>query len=47
MAWGVLASATGQEAPAVVAGQLRDLGAHVEREFPDVRRFIRPGFDAG
>ena len=46
-AWAVLASATGQEAPAVVAGQLHDLGAHVEREFPDVRRFKRPGFDAG
>ena len=46
-AWEVLASATGQEAPAVVAAQLRDLGILVEREFPDVRRFIRPGFDAG
>ena len=46
-AWEALASAAGQEAPAEVARHLRELGTHVEREFPDVRRFIRPGFDAG
>ena len=46
-AWEVLASATKQEAPAVVAGQLRELRGHVQREFPDVWRFMRPGFDAG
>lgn len=45
-AWGVIASATGQETPAVLADQLRDLQAEVEREFPDAWKFVRPGFDA-
>ena len=44
-AWGVLASATGQETPIVLADQLRDLRAEVERAFPDAWRFQRPGFD--
>jgi hypothetical protein len=46
-AWRVLASATGQETPGVLADQLRDLRAQVEREFPDAWRFLRPGFDEG
>jgi hypothetical protein len=46
-AWTVLASATGQETPVVLADQLRDLGAEVEREFPAAWRFRRPGFDQG
>lgn len=44
-AWGVLATATGQQTPAVLADQLRDLRAEVEREFPDAWKFVRPGFD--
>ena len=44
-AWRVLASATAQETPVVLADQLRDLRAEVEREFPDAWRFMRPGFD--
>jgi len=46
-AWSVLASASGQETPAVLAEQLKDLRAEVEREFPDAWSFVRPGFDAG
>jgi hypothetical protein len=44
-AWSVLASATGQHTPAVLAAQLTDLRAEVERAFPDAWRFRRPGFD--
>jgi hypothetical protein len=44
-AWSALASATGQDTPAVLAQQLNDLGVQVEREFPDAWRFLRPGFD--
>jgi hypothetical protein len=44
-AWSALASATGQHTPAVLAAQLRDLRAEVERTFPDAWRFRRPGFD--
>ena len=44
-AWRVLASATGQETPVVLADQLQDLRREIEREFPDVWRFKRPGFD--
>ena len=45
-AWSVLASATGQDTPAVLAAQLNELGGQVECEFPDAWRFTRPGFDA-
>ena len=45
-AWSVLASATGQDTPAVLAAQLNGLGGQVECEFPDAWRFRRPGFDA-
>src|SRR5262245_29183607 len=44
-AWSLLASATGQHTPAVLAAQLTDLRAEVERTFPDAWRFRRPGFD--
>jgi hypothetical protein len=44
-AWSVLASSTGQETPAALATQMRDLIADVERAFPNARRFKRPGFD--
>jgi hypothetical protein len=44
-AFEVLASATGLDAPALVASQLKDLREAVEREFPGAWKFRRPGFD--
>jgi hypothetical protein len=44
-AWRIIAHATGQDTPAAIADQLRDLEHHVERTFPRARAFIRPGFD--
>jgi hypothetical protein len=41
-----VASATGDAEAARLGADLRDLGRHVEREFPNAWRFIRPGFDA-
>jgi hypothetical protein len=45
-AWSVLASATDEDTPAVLAAHLKDLRTEVERTFPDAWRFRRPGFDA-
>jgi hypothetical protein len=45
IAWRIIAHATGQETPAVIADQLRDLRHEIERAFPRARDFIRPGFD--
>jgi hypothetical protein len=44
-AWQVIAQATGHDTPAEIARALQDLGAQVEREFPDAWSFVRPGFD--
>jgi hypothetical protein len=44
-AWRIIAHATGQETPAAIADQLRDLRREVEQTFPHARAFIRPGFD--
>jgi hypothetical protein len=44
-AWRVIAQATGDEVPAAIADQLRDLRREVERAFPDAWSFVRPGFD--
>lgn len=44
-AWAVIAQATGDDTPAVLASQLRDLQREVESTFPHARSFIRPGFD--
>lgn len=44
-AWRVIAQATGDEAPWLLADQLRDLQREVESAFPHARSFIRPGFD--
>lgn len=43
--WRVIAQATGGELPLTMADHLAQLRAEVEREFPDARRFVRPGFD--
>ena len=45
VAWSVLAGATGQDTPAVLAAQLVDLEVQVACEFPDAWQFLRPGFD--
>jgi hypothetical protein len=45
-AWRVLGQWTGETATTtLVAEHLGKLRMNVEREFPDARRFIRPGFD--
>jgi hypothetical protein len=44
-AWLLIADATGDEAPAGLAAQLRDLQREVEKTFPNVWSFVRPGFD--
>lgn len=44
-AWATIAQATGDSDATVIAEELRQLGAIVQREFPDARRFVRPGFD--
>jgi hypothetical protein len=43
--WRVVAQATGGELPLMMADHLAQLRAEVELEFPDARRFRRPGFD--
>ena len=44
-AWRTIAAATGDDTPREIADALRALHADVERMFPDVWKFIRPGFD--
>jgi hypothetical protein len=42
----VIARATGDANAARIAEELVNLGHHVEHEFPNAWRFVRPGFDA-
>ena len=44
-AWEVIAQATGDDTPLVLASQLRDLKREVESAFPRAWSFTRPGFD--
>jgi hypothetical protein len=44
-AWRVIAQATCEQTPAVLADRLQDLVREVEEAFPSARLFIRPGFD--
>ena len=44
-AWRTLASCSDGETPALMAHHLEQLRAEVEREFPNARTFVRPGFD--
>ena len=44
-AWEVIVQATGDSTAAHIASELRKLWRDVETVFPDVRKFIRPGFD--
>ena len=45
VAWRVVAQSTGEATPTAIADALLCLKQQVEYDFPDVRRFIRPGFD--
>jgi hypothetical protein len=44
-AWRTIASCSSGEVPALMADHLEQLRTEVEREFPDARSFVRPGFD--
>lgn len=44
-AWRVIAQATCEETPAMLADRLQDLVQEVEEAFPNARLFVRPGFD--
>ena len=44
-AWNTIAVAMADADATAIAERLRTLRVEVEREFPDARRFIRPGFD--
>jgi hypothetical protein len=44
-AWRAIAQASGDETPASIADQLSQLRMMVEAEFPNARKFVRPGFD--
>ena len=44
-AWRVIAGATGEETPAMLADELRNLKREVETVFPKAWSFVRPGFD--
>jgi hypothetical protein len=44
-AWGVIAAETGDLDARRLASELEALQAELDREFPDARRFRRPGFD--
>ncbi len=44
-AWAVVAETTRRPEPQTIGDELRHLAREVERLFPDVRRFVRPGFD--
>jgi hypothetical protein len=44
-AWRVIADATGEETPAMLADELRNLRREVETVFPKAWSFVRPGFD--
>lgn len=43
--WRAIAHATGGELPLMMADHLFQLRNEIDAEFPDARRFIRPGFD--
>ncbi len=43
-AWRVIADATGEETPAMLAEELRNLRRQVEALFPKAWSFVRPGF---
>ena len=43
--WRAIAHATAGELPLMMADHLAQLRAQVDSEFPDARRFVRPGFD--
>jgi hypothetical protein len=45
-AWEAIAAATSDADAAAIAHRLRALRVDVERTFPNVRKFVRPGFDA-
>lgn len=44
-AWRVIAHATGEETPAMLADELRNLRREIEAVFPNACSFVRPGFD--
>jgi hypothetical protein len=44
-AWRVMADATGEETPMMLADELRNLKREVETVFPKAWSFVRPGFD--
>jgi hypothetical protein len=44
-AWNTIAVTTEDAGAAAIAQQLQTLRLHVERKFPDARKFVRPGFD--
>jgi hypothetical protein len=44
-AWRVIADATTEETPAMLADELRNLKREVETVFPTAWSFVRPGFD--
>jgi hypothetical protein len=44
-AWRVIADATGEDTPAMLADELRNLKWEVETVFPKAWSFVRPGFD--
>ena len=44
-AWRVIADTTGEETPAMLADELRNLRREVEATFPKAWSFVRPGFD--
>ncbi|MBI2149907.1 MAG: hypothetical protein HYU27_04790 [Acidobacteria bacterium] len=44
-AWRVIAQATREETPAMLADELRNLSREVEAVFPNAWSFVRPGFD--
>ncbi len=47
IAWETIAKATGDSEAAQQADRLVDLRDAVDLEFPDARKFVRPGFDDG
>jgi hypothetical protein len=45
IAWRLIAQATGEEMPSMLADETRTLRQLVEEAFPRARSFVRPGFD--
>jgi hypothetical protein len=45
-AWDLIACATAEPDAGYIKEVLTQLQQHVEREFPDAWKFVRPGFDA-